>query len=382
MKQLNLLNFEIPKFVTEYLNSGLTYKSDDTNIIDRDSAGNILLTEGSDSNQLLIIEPVVKNLNTKSLLRVYNTNFQYYTFPVSVTTTSNTSELNVDIDTSFILDPIYARYKPAEDAVVGPTNGVYTGILMDEVVDGLTQINTNCYTISKDAKNSGKDLRFRIKIAHNFNSSATYGTIYWSIMKTGPDNNGLTRDWLSGYASSANIDAHQLILDIASTMRDICDDPAKLGGEYNTVNYEEPWNTYYRLFKTPGMPNPGITSDQTTLTGNQLDAIDYVITRDPKKVPRTNEDTYTRLISELKSKINAYNLAKQNAGGYGSILQYTAQNTYIDEVIPNSEFEIGDIFQIGVRTDNDGHTILGEQTYWAITDASKTVDMWNQEIIE
>jgi hypothetical protein len=54
----------------------------------------------------------------------------------------------------------------------------------------------------------------------------------------------------------------------------------------------------------------------------------------------------------------------------------------IDETIKNSDFEIGDIFQIGQKTGQSGHTILNNQTYWVITDASKTVDEWNQEIIE
>jgi hypothetical protein len=66
---------------------------------------------------------------------------------------------------------------------------------------------------------------------------------------------------------------------------------------------------------------------------------------------------------------------------YGLISNIETQYTYIDETISNSDFEIGDIFQIGVLTDNDGHTILNNQTYWVITDASKTVDEWNQEIL-
>jgi hypothetical protein len=67
---------------------------------------------------------------------------------------------------------------------------------------------------------------------------------------------------------------------------------------------------------------------------------------------------------------------------YGLISNTETQYTYIDETILNSEFEIGDIFSIGVFTKNTGHEILNAQTYWVITDASKNVDEWNQEIIE
>ena len=377
-KKLSIVD---PQIFSEYTYNGLTYKSDDVNIIPRDSAGNIIIQPSSSMNELLVIEPVVKNITTKSVLRVIDTSFQYYKFPVSTISNNENIDLNIDVDlTDIIPDPIYTRYKPATDFTYSPTGGTYSGILMDEVVEGLPQTNTNCYTISKEAKNSGKDLRFRVKIAHRL-TGGTVGTIYWSIMKTGPNTGGLIRDWLGGYASSANSDLHQLLLDVATTMRDLCDDPAKLGGEYNTLNYEEPWISYYRLFKSPDMVNPGITEDQTQFTGNQLDAIDFVLSRDAKKVPRTGEDTYRRLISELNSKLASYNLANQNPDGYGFIYAGETQNTYIDETIPNSEFEIGDIFQIGVQTDNDGHTILNNQTYWVITDASKTVDEWNQEIL-
>ena len=381
MKQDNL-NLDIPDFVPKYLEFGLTYKSDDTNIINRDAAGNISLVEDSELNQLLIIEPIVKRFNTNSLLRVYNTSFQYYTFPVTVTSTS-TTDLNLDINLENIaLDPIYARYKPATDFTISPSNGTYSGILMDEVADGLIQLNGNNYTISKEMKNSGKDLFFRIKIAHSY-SNNTIGNIYWSLIKAGP-NYTLNREWREPFASSrlaATTNFNALILDIATTMRDLCDDPAKFGGEYNTINYEEPWITYYRYFKSPDMVNPGITADQTRLTGNQLEAINYVLTRDAKKVPRTGEDTYTRLISELNAKLNSYNTAVSSADDtWGVIDPGTVQNVYINEIVRNSDFEIGDIFSIGAKTDNDGHTVLNEQSYWVITDASKNVDEWNQEI--
>lgn len=69
---------------------------------------------------------------------------------------------------------------------------------------------------------------------------------------------------------------------------------------------------------------------------------------------------------------------------FGFIGQYEIQNTFIDVEIPNSNFEAGDYFGItafsGAEENNAFHTILAEQTYWVITDASKNVDLWNQEI--
>ena len=68
----------------------------------------------------------------------------------------------------------------------------------------------------------------------------------------------------------------------------------------------------------------------------------------------------------------------------GSINQYEVQDLIVDIIIPNSEFEIGDVFGIGAKAgqnnDTQYHTINALQSYWVISDASKNVDLWNQEI--
>jgi hypothetical protein len=109
--------------------------------------------------------------------------------------------------------------------------------------------------------------------------------------------------------------------------------------------------------------------------------------------------------------------------------QYQVKRLNTDDVILNQDFEIGDTFSIGAfasdnglyvdnpdtdgiaanssttnvfevdgverarftRRDRDGstlrddsnyHTINAVTSYWVITDASKNVDKWNQEIID
>ena len=68
----------------------------------------------------------------------------------------------------------------------------------------------------------------------------------------------------------------------------------------------------------------------------------------------------------------------------GSIGQYEEQTLKLDLVIFNSEFEIGDYFSIGAFAGQNSevtfHTINAVQSYWVITDASKNVDEWNQEL--
>lgn len=362
-----------------YVNNGLTYKSNDINIHPRDESGNIILQENSETNPLLVIEPVVNNVLNSSVLRVVDTTFQYYKFPVTTRTTP-TADLDVNIELQQT-DPVYARYKPATDWTIGFSSGTYSGILMDEVVEGLSQTNTNCYTVSKDVKNSGKDLRFRIKITHRFSSDAAsdFGTIYWSIMKVGPNyptQGGLDRDWKTGYASarSSTTNFNQLIQDIAVIMLDACDDPAGIVDD--KAKKEQPWWDYWKQFDV-------IPPDQVRLTGNQIEAINYVRSRDPKKIPRTSESSYTSILNRLAIAIGRYNAEiEYSSSNWGVINRGTNQVLYIDEIIRNSEFEIGDIFQIGANTGQEGHIVLNNQTYFVITDASKTVDIWNQEIIE
>lgn len=248
----------------KYLTRGLTYISNNTSIIPRDSAGNIILNESATDNPLLIIDPVAEQITMNSALKILDTRFQYYKFPVTVNA-NVTEELSTDIN--FESDIIYARYKPSENRTIN-SGTTFSGILMDEVEEGLPQKNTNSYYITKEIKNSGKDLLFRIKIQHRFdNVQSSAGTAYFSLMKSGP-NYDLVRNW-------------------------------------------------------------------------------------------------------------------DDFGG-GSIGQYEVKTEYYERIVRNSEFEIGDNFNIGALAgqdnDNEYHTINSEQSYWVITDASKNVDEWNQPI--
>lgn len=261
----------------KYQIDGLTRISNNQSVVPRDANGNISLEENVTTNPLLIIEPMTTKITTKSMLRVLDTQFTYYSFPVSIEFDDASIDLNVDLQ---LPDPVFARYRPSENRVI-LADPDYSGILMDEVQEGLSQQSTNTYTISKDIKNSGVNLRFRIKLQHRYDAPGgflnvtPFGTAFFSIIK----------------ASEQGLD-----------------------------------RTY-----------------------------------------RTFENT-----SEFRPNIP------------GSINQYEVQNLQVDIVIPNSEFEIGDRFGIGAKAGQNNatefHTINALQSYWVITDASKNVDLWNQEI--
>jgi hypothetical protein len=258
----------------KYQNQGLTYVSNNVNVIPRNENGNIALQEGVNNNPLLIIEPTVNRITTKSMLRVLDTQFKYFKFPArTAVVDEDVVDLDLDLDLQS-LDPVFARYRPSEDREILAAN-TYSGILMDEVQDGLSQQSPNTYTISKDLKNSGADLRFRIKLQHRYDAPSGFGTAFFSIIKSSEQ--GLDREY------------------------------------------------------------------------------------------RTFENT-----SEFRPTVP------------GSINQYEVQNLEVDIVIPNSEFEIGDRFGIGAKAGQNNntefHTINALQSYWVITDASKNVDLWNQEI--
>lgn len=272
-----------------YRNEGITYVSNNNNVIPRDTAGNIILQEGATDNPLLVIEPISVKITNQSLLKVLDTQFNYFKFPARVITEDD-PEVDLDLDLDFSnleageLDVVYARYKPSEDRRIGtgdetrPGAERYGGILMDEVVDGLPQKNTNGYFITKEIKNAGIDLRFRIKLQHKYQADVSgYGTSYFSLILNSPDR-GLIREWKGPFAN-------------------------------NSIS---------------------------------------------------------------------------NPTEFGSIAQYEIQTLNLDVIIPNNEFEIGDTISIGAfagqNIDSQYHFIIADQSYWIVTDASKNVDEWNQEI--
>jgi len=259
----------------------LTVTSNDTNIVPRDEAGNVQLQEDADSNPLLIIEPVSTRITLNSVLKVLDTQFQYFKFPATTRIITDT-EVDIDLtvpelDSISEQDLVYARYKPSDDFRLSDTE--FSGILMDEVVDGQPQKNINGYFITKEIKNSGKDLRFFIKLQHKYQADSDgYGTAYFSIVLNSPDR-GLFREWKGPYANQSD--------------------------------------------------------------GNST---------------------------------------------WGSIARNEIQKLQFEIIIRNEEFEIGETISIGAKagkdqnTDSSYHFVIADQSYWVITDASKNVDEWNQEI--
>lgn len=268
----------------KYQEQGVTRISNNDSVVKRDSAGNIELQENK-NNPLLIIEPIYKKILNSSVIKILDTQFNYFKFPVRV----DNETIDLDFDISLEQDSIFARYKPSDNVRLQDDGGpdqsdVVRPVLVpfDRVVRGNVQENTSKYTINEEIKNSGVDLRFDIKIQHRFDAvdDGDIGVSYFYISREGPDK-PLQKNYLGPFAN---------------------------------------------------------TSD---------------------KAPDT----------------------------FGSIGAYQVQTLNISRIITNDQFEIGDTFFISAIGDpnentsnTDFHTVNSEQTYWVISDASKNVDDWNQEI--
>lgn len=275
--------------IAYYEENGITAISNNQNIVPRDAAGNITLQDEVENNPLLIIEPISLKITNRSALRILDTQFNYFKFPAKIDILEE-PDLDLDLDLDFSgletdsIDPVYARYKPSENRRIAtgdvnrPGAERYSSILMDEVVDGLPQKNSNGYFITKEIKNAGTDLRFRIKLQHKYQADVTaYGTSYFSLILNSPER-GVILEWKGPYAN-------------------------------NSIS---------------------------------------------------------------------------NPTEFGSIAQYEIQTLNLDLIIPNAEFDIGDTISVGAfagqNIDSQYHFIIADQSYWIITDASKNVDDWNQEL--
>jgi len=207
----------------KYRLKGLNFKSNDINVMPRDPAGNIIVENLDINSSILIIEPTTSNITTDSVSKIIDTQFNYFKFPARVRVEDD-EDIDLDIDLDFSQeqqgqDPIYARYKPSENRKIlsDPSGqGIASGILIDEIEEGQLQKRANRYYITKEIKESGVDLRFRIKINFRYDSFATdFNTTYFYIARSGPDKY-LQRDYIQyfnfedPYAGGGKISQYQV----------------------------------------------------------------------------------------------------------------------------------------------------------------------------
>jgi len=387
-KDPNSEEFVVASPASFYLQNGLTAVSNNTAIIPRDSAGNIIITENSIDNPLLIIEPTARQINKRSFLNTVQTRFQYFSFPAIVFATGSFEPAPINLD-DILIDPVYTRYKPTESRKI--QIGIPSGILMDELVDGNPSQKINRYFINKEIKRSGANLRFRIKLQHRFDTpdSADIGTAFFYIAKT-TTQDGLNRTYLgpfynSNFENTQQQEAFvQLINDIIINANEYC-----TLGQTNASDAEVK-ATFISISNSSSPINSII------LSSTFIDSLKNFLQDDPLNglepasrsnlISTNNQIDIIRpnLRSTLLTQLDNY-LDQIQQATPGRIGQYGVQDLYIDVTIPNSSFTQGDVFGItavcNINEEFKFHTINADTSYWSVTNADKVVDEWNNLLV-
>ena len=138
----------------EYIDNGLTFKSNNQYVTDRDAAGNIKFQISGSDNRNLVIEPAIENFTNSSFINAVDTQFNYFKFPASIKAAdipeSTINEINFNLG---LADGITARYVVAYEE--------------DEQGDPLTFKKLNVNQDTGKFKSAGK--------TYNRN----YNTNYW-----------------------------------------------------------------------------------------------------------------------------------------------------------------------------------------------------------
>lgn len=176
-----------------YVDNGLTYQSNNADFVERDDNGNIIINQGAEDNQNLVLEAMSLFYVNRSVVRNIDTRFKYFKFPPQ-----NISSPEIEINLDDIIDPITAQYVPSANYTIA-SEQISTGILMDIVQQGLPQVFTNQYYISDVIKESGVDLRMQGRIRHRFATTvenANDNNITFYMMRRNGSTQFLIRNWL------------------------------------------------------------------------------------------------------------------------------------------------------------------------------------------
>lgn len=169
----------------KYEEQGITRLSNNDSVVNRNTAGNILFRENQ-SNPLLVIEPIYKKILNSSVVKVLDTQFNYFKFPVRIS--ENELDLNLDVDLNFETDNISANltipipldsknqpinFQKIDVALPGNTwyyngeRGTNGGFKQLQFTGGTNQSTPNSYTITEDILNTlkeqNKTVRFKIQ---------------------------------------------------------------------------------------------------------------------------------------------------------------------------------------------------------------------------
>jgi len=167
---------------SKYIKNGLTVVSNNTDIVPRDENGNIIVQDGS----YMIIETNSFNINNNTMLKVLDTQFNYFKFPAQIIEVQD-EDLNLDLNFEtdnisanlIIPTPLDSNQQPQNiqkistifesDWYYGENAPDSSGYRELPFVGG-TQPNANGYTITKEIldslKQQNKTIRFKFAVQY------------------------------------------------------------------------------------------------------------------------------------------------------------------------------------------------------------------------
>jgi hypothetical protein len=161
----------------KYQSKGVVYASNISTINKRDEAGNVVYEEGG-AIPLLVIEGIAENIVNSSVLKVVDTQFNYYKFPARTNVVVE-EEFDLGFDPSdfevqITPEPLPTKYAPIANQNVAKGDGFST-LEFSSVLEGPAQENPNSFTVTQevlDRVNNSLKFSGLIKTYYNSNNSS------------------------------------------------------------------------------------------------------------------------------------------------------------------------------------------------------------------
>jgi len=145
-----------------YQKKGITYVSNIPTVNVRDEAGNIQFKEDG-PNSIVIIEPISTRITTKSVIKILDTQFNYFKFPARTTIVEEEPlDLDLDIDLNIqdqineavaadVTPPLPSEYKPSSDQRIPLGDWGNPSIInFSTVITGPAQLKPNSLVVTQE----------------------------------------------------------------------------------------------------------------------------------------------------------------------------------------------------------------------------------------
>jgi hypothetical protein len=239
-------------FNAKYQTNGVVYASNIDTVNTRDEAGNIVYRQG-EINPLLIIDAISENIINQSVLKVVNTQFNYFKFPARTNVVVE-EDFDLGFDPSEFnvlpepLPPIPAEYAPSAAYILPEGNfGNMFTIDLKSVVEGPPQTKPGKFVITQDLLDTLETAWGAQNMTASLSVTGKITTRYYN--KGAGDRNSAVGFRLDYGNGTVNPNAFRM----SQPASDIKDYKAKKDGTYTTfvntvIPYKDSEGNVYDLF--------------------------------------------------------------------------------------------------------------------------------------